>query len=74
MREGDWPLPAEPLDPELVRYLDYPLYFPDDSVHCDRTDCPHELCREGSPVYLASARRMSVREFLTDIRAHAGKD
>lgn len=65
------PVPEEPgeLDPALVPYLDWPLYFPDDSVGCDKPYCPH-LDRDDEG-YLASARRLTVREFLADIKAHA---
>lgn len=65
---------VEPFDPELAAYLDWPLYFPDDSVHCDKFPaCPNRDCRdpESGQVYLASARRMTIREFLADIKAHA---
>jgi hypothetical protein len=65
--------PAE-LDPALTAYLDWPLYFPDDSVHCDNFPaCPNADCHEPAfgQVYLASHRRMTIREFLADIKAHA---
>lgn len=62
------------LDPGLAKYLDWPLYFPDDSVHCDKFPaCQNRDCRdpESGQVYIASARRMTVREFLADVKAHA---
>jgi hypothetical protein len=62
------------LDPALMPYLDWPLYFPDDSVHCNRfPHCKNRWCAdpdEGA-VYIASGRRLTVREFLADIKAHA---
>jgi hypothetical protein len=61
--------PPEPLDEDLVEYLDWPLYFPDDSVGCNQAACPHhDRDEEG---YIASGRRLTVREFLADIKAHA---
>ena len=62
------------LDPDLIPFLDWPLYFPDDSVHCDKFPvCPNWDCcdPESGQVYIASARRMTIREFLADIKAHA---
>lgn len=63
-----------PLDPELAEYLDWPLYFPDDSVHCNKfPDCKNRFCTDplSGQVYIASARRLTIREFLADIKAHA---
>jgi hypothetical protein len=62
------------LDPDLVPYLDWPLYFPDDSVHCNKfPDCENKDCcdPESGRVFIASGRRLTVREFLADIKAHA---
>lgn len=62
------------LAPDLLPFLDWPLYFPDESVHCNNFPaCTNENCRDPGygPVYLASARRMTVREFLADVKAHA---
>jgi hypothetical protein len=62
------------LDPVLMPFLDWPLYFPDDSVHCNKfPDCKNKDCcdLESGQVYIASARRLTVREFLADIKAHA---
>lgn len=62
------------LDPELAAYLDWPLYFPDDSVHCNNFPaCRHPWCNEPNygQVYIASARRMTIREFLADVKVHA---
>lgn len=70
VREGDWPLgTGTPLDPELVPYLDYQLYFPDDTPACNRTECPDQWCQSG-PRELGNARRMSLRELLAVIRKH----
>ena len=62
------------LDPALMPFLDWPLYFPDDSVHCDKFPaCKNRWCRdeEWGQVYIASHRRLTVRDFLADIKAHA---
>jgi hypothetical protein len=63
------------LPADLAAYLDWPLYFPDESVSCHNFPaCKHPDCNNAGwgPVAIASARRMTVREFLADIRAHAG--
>jgi hypothetical protein len=52
------------LDPALMPYLDCPLYFPDMSVYCNNP--AHD-----SPYYIASQRRVTVRELLAMIRKHA---
>jgi hypothetical protein len=65
---------VEPLAADLTPFLDWPLYFPDDSVHCDNFPaCTNADCHEPAfgQVYLASHRRMTIREFLADIKAHA---
>ena len=65
---------VQPLAADLTPFLDWPLYFPDDSVHCDAFPrCPNRDCcdPESGQVYIASARRMTVREFLADVRTHA---
>lgn len=60
---------------DLTPFLDWPLYFPDEQgPHCDNHPaCKHEDCNTPcyGPVYLHSARRMTIREFLADIKAHA---
>lgn len=65
---------VEPLADELAPFLDWPLYFPDDTVHCNHfPNCQNRFCKEplSGQVYIASGRRMTVREFLADIKAHA---
>lgn len=62
------------LDPVLAEFLDWPLYFPDDSVHCDKFPaCKNRDCcdPESGRVFIASARRLTIREFLADIKQHA---
>lgn len=73
------PAPAEhrstALDPELAAYLDWPLYFLDSSApYCNKFPaCTNPECCDpcSGSVPIASARRMTVREFLADIKAHA---
>lgn len=70
-------LPPDPdgpgeLDPDLAAYLDWPLYFPDESVRCNQGNCPG--CKahpEWDDSFIAGHRRMTVREFLADVKAHA---
>lgn len=63
----------DPLDPSLLPYLDYPLYFRDDGgPFCHVAGCRHYDCSDGwGDGSLHSSRRMTVREFLADVRAHA---
>lgn len=64
-----------PLDPDLAAYLDWPLYFLDSSApYCNKFPaCTNPECCDpcSGSVPIASARRMTVREFLADIKAHA---
>lgn len=65
---------VEPLAADLTPFLDWPLYFPDESVSCHAFPaCRHPDCNAAGwgPVAIASARRMTAREFLADIKAHA---
>lgn len=61
------------LDPELAAYLDWPLYFLDESVQCNKfPGCTNADCGDGDgPWYIPTGRRMTAREFLADIKAHA---
>jgi hypothetical protein len=58
------------LDPALAGYLDWPLYFPDESVFCNKPGHDHGDILADIP-YLATARRMTIREFLADVKKHA---
>lgn len=62
------------LDPSLAAFLDWPLYFPDESgPHCNNGQvCTNKDCVEGfGPVTIHSHRRQTIREFLADLRKHA---
>jgi hypothetical protein len=62
------------LDPALMPFLDWPLYFPDDSVQCNKfPECGNRFCRDPDEgqVYIVTGRRMTVREFLADVKKHA---
>jgi hypothetical protein len=61
--------PGIMLAEDLTPFLDWPLYFPDDSVHCYKPD--HGCDDRISPSFIASKRRMTPREFLADIKEHA---
>lgn len=59
----------DPLDPELTAYLDYPLYFHDDGVSCNNTECPCYPADNG-PYFIWTHRRQTVREFLAQVKGH----
>jgi hypothetical protein len=64
---------VEPLAADLTPFLDWPLLFPQDPLCCNKGD--HECAdwSAGLPKGFITAgwRRMTVREFLADIKAHA---
>lgn len=70
---------SAPLDPDLTPFLDWPLHFPPElgagwAVTCDNFPaCKHGDCNSAGwgPVAIGSGGRMTIREFLADIKEHA---
>jgi hypothetical protein len=62
-----------PLDPALAAYLDYPLYFHDDGVSCNKPECPCYGTGVG-PYFIWTHRRQTVREFLAQVKKHAEEE